>query len=55
MERTEFEAERALRTDAEAERDRWREAYEALTHGVELARRRLIVSSVRNAKCISFL
>jgi transposase len=39
-----LEAERARRTDAEAERDRLREAYEALTREVELARRRLIVA-----------
>jgi transposase len=39
-----LEAERARRTDAEAERDRLREAYEALTREVELARRRLVVA-----------
>src|ERR1041384_7747467 len=39
-----LEAERARRTDAEAERDRLREAYEELTREVELARRRLIVA-----------
>ena len=39
-----LEAERARRTDAEAERDRLREAYEALTREVELARRRLMVA-----------
>lgn len=39
-----LEAERALRTKVEAERDRLREAYEALTREVELARRRLVVA-----------
>lgn len=39
-----LEVERARRTDAEAERDRLREAYEALTREVELARRRLIIA-----------
>lgn len=39
-----LEEERARRTDAEAERDRLREAYEALTREVELARRRLIIA-----------
>jgi hypothetical protein len=39
-----LEAERARRADVEAERDRLREAYEALTREVELARRRLIIA-----------
>lgn len=39
-----LEAERTRRTQAEAERDRLREAYEALTREVELARRRLVVA-----------
>jgi transposase len=39
-----LEAERARRADAEAERDRLREAYEALTREVELARRRLLIA-----------
>ena len=39
-----LEAERALRADAEAERDRLREAYQALQLEVELARRRLVVA-----------
>ncbi len=39
-----LETERARRADAEAERDRLREAYEALTREVELARRRLVVA-----------
>lgn len=39
-----LEAERALRADAEAERDRLREAYHALQLEVELARRRLVVA-----------
>ncbi len=39
-----LEAERARRSDVEAERDRLREAYEALTREVELARRRLVVA-----------
>src|SRR5687768_11781991 len=39
-----LEAERARRTDAEAERDMLRDAYEALTREVELARHRLIVA-----------
>src|ERR1700755_1000452 len=43
-ERAALEAERARRADAEAERDRLREAYEALTREVELARRRLVVA-----------
>src|SRR5947209_9804589 len=42
--RAALEAERARRTDAEAERDRLRAAYEALTREVELARRRLMVA-----------
>jgi transposase len=43
-ERAALEAERTRRTAAEAERDRLREAYEALTREVELARRRLVVA-----------
>lgn len=43
-ERAALEVERALRTDVEAERDRLREAYEALKLEVELARRRLVVA-----------
>src|SRR5438552_3815592 len=39
-----LEAERALRVDAEAERDRLREAYQALQLEVELAHRRLVVA-----------
>jgi transposase len=39
-----LEAERARRTDVEAERDRLREAYQALLREVELARRRLVVA-----------
>jgi transposase len=39
-----LETERALRADAEAERDRLREAYHALQLEVELARRRLVVA-----------
>jgi len=39
-----LEVERALRADAEAERDRLREAYHALQLEVELARRRLVVA-----------
>lgn len=42
--RAALEAERARRTDAEAERDRLRAAYEALTREVELARRRLMAA-----------
>jgi hypothetical protein len=41
---TALEAERALRVDAESERDRLREAYQALQLDVELARRRLVVA-----------
>lgn len=43
-ERAALESERTRRTAAEAERDRLREAYEALTREVELARRRLVVA-----------
>lgn len=39
-----LDAERGRRTVAEAERDRLREAYEALKIQVELARRRLIIA-----------
>src|SRR5215510_12024499 len=39
-----LEAERTRRAAVEAERDRLREAYEALTREVELARRRLVVA-----------
>ncbi len=39
-----LEEERTARAKAEAERDRLREAYEALTREVELARRRLVVA-----------
>jgi hypothetical protein len=42
--RTELENERARRLDAESERDRLREAYQALQLEVELARRRLVVA-----------
>lgn len=43
-ERAALEAERATRADVEAERDRLREAYQALQLEVELARRRLVVA-----------
>jgi hypothetical protein len=39
-----LEAERALRAEAEAERDRLRAAYQALQLEVELARRRLVIA-----------
>jgi hypothetical protein len=39
-----LDEERAARASVEAERDRLREAYEALTREVELARRRLVVA-----------
>ena len=42
--RVALEAERARRLDAESERDRLREAYQALQLEVELARRRLVVA-----------
>jgi transposase len=42
--RAALDEERAARAVAEAERDRLREAYDALTREVELARRRLIVA-----------
>lgn len=43
-ERATLEAERELRVAAEAERDRLREAYEALKIQVELAHRRLVIA-----------
>jgi hypothetical protein len=42
--RAALEAERARRIDVEAERDRLKEAYDALVRDVELARRRLFVA-----------
>lgn len=42
--RAALEQERTARVNAEAERDRLREAYEALTREIELARRRLLVA-----------
>src|SRR5258706_14587545 len=39
-----LDAERARAEDAEAERDRLREAYEALKREVELAHRRLVIA-----------
>ena len=43
-ERAALDAERARRADVEAERDRLKEAYDALVREVELARRRLFVA-----------
>ena len=48
--RAALDAERELRVAAEAERDRLREAYEALKIQVELAHRRLVIAKAERVR-----